>query len=90
MIEFGLPSALATLPQLFSLKLDQMMVAAVLSSRDLGVYMVAIAWGGCIPIFVGDDIAATISSSGEPDVVDHAVIAEAVRRFTVESAQPTP
>lgn len=39
-------------------------------------------WGGCIPIFVGDELVATISASGEPDVVDHAVIAEALDRFT--------
>ncbi|UFS58173.1 heme-binding protein [Subtercola endophyticus] len=42
-------------------------------------------WGGCIPIFVGEDIVATISASGEPDVVDHAVIAEALRRFSADT-----
>jgi uncharacterized protein (UPF0303 family) len=38
-------------------------------------------WGGCIPIFVGGEIAATITTSGEPDVVDHEATAEAVARF---------
>lgn len=38
-------------------------------------------WGGSIPIFVGGTLVATISSSGEADVVDHEVIAEALTRF---------
>jgi O-antigen/teichoic acid export membrane protein len=50
LMRFGLPSALATVPQLFNLRLDQMMVAALLPAHDLGVYVVAVAWGGCIPM----------------------------------------
>ncbi|HEY0246828.1 MAG TPA: heme-binding protein [Gryllotalpicola sp.] len=38
-------------------------------------------WGGSIPIFVGGELVATLSSSGEADVVDHETIAEALRRF---------
>ena len=53
LIRFGFPSALATLPQFFNLKLDQVFVAAVLPARDLGVYMVALAWGACIPMLSG-------------------------------------
>ena len=37
--------------------------------------------GGCIPLFVGGAVAATLSTSGEPDVVDHQAGAEALRRF---------
>ncbi len=37
--------------------------------------------GGSIPIFVGDDLVATITMSGEPDHVDHATCAEAVERY---------
>jgi uncharacterized protein (UPF0303 family)/8-oxo-dGTP pyrophosphatase MutT (NUDIX family) len=40
------------------------------------------AHGGSIPIRVGDELVGTITMSGEPDVVDHAVCAEAVRRFS--------
>ena len=39
-------------------------------------------WGGSIPIFVGGELYGTLSSSGEADVVDHEVIAEALARFT--------
>jgi uncharacterized protein (UPF0303 family) len=38
-------------------------------------------WGGSIPIFVDGRLYATLSSSGEADVVDHEVIAEALARF---------
>jgi uncharacterized protein (UPF0303 family) len=39
------------------------------------------AHGGSIPIRVDGQIVGTITTSGEPDVVDHATTAEAVRRF---------
>ena len=39
------------------------------------------AHGGAIPIFVDRELAGTITMSGEPDVVDHATSAEALRRF---------
>jgi uncharacterized protein (UPF0303 family) len=39
-------------------------------------------WGGSIPIFVGGELYATLSSSGEPDVVDHEVIAAALAEFS--------
>jgi uncharacterized protein (UPF0303 family) len=38
-------------------------------------------WGGCVPIFVDGQLVATITTSGEPDVVDHEATAEAVARF---------
>jgi uncharacterized protein (UPF0303 family) len=41
-------------------------------------------WGGCIPIFVGGSLVGTISTSGEPDTVDHEAAAEAVRRYLAE------
>ena len=41
-------------------------------------------WGGSIPIFVGGELYATLSASGEPDAVDHEVIAAALARFTSE------
>ena len=42
------------------------------------------AHGGSIPIYVGGKLTATITMSGEPDVVDHETNAEAIRRY-VES-----
>lgn len=39
------------------------------------------AHGGSVPIFVGGEVVGSITMSGEPDVVDHALVAEAVRRY---------
>ncbi len=39
------------------------------------------AHGGSMPIRVGGEVVGTITMSGEPDVVDHATVAETVRRF---------
>lgn len=39
------------------------------------------AYGGSIPILVAGDVIGTVTASGEPDAVDHAAAAEAVRRF---------
>ncbi|MCU1585763.1 MAG: hypothetical protein JWM49_2319 [Microbacteriaceae bacterium] len=43
-------------------------------------------WGGSIPIFVDGELVGSISTSGEPDVVDHEATAEAVRRYLAEAA----
>jgi uncharacterized protein (UPF0303 family) len=40
------------------------------------------AHGGSFPIYVDGDLVATFTLSGEPDVVDHEVAAEALRRYT--------
>jgi len=39
------------------------------------------AHGGSIPIYVDGTLAATITMSGEPDVVDHETAAEALHRY---------
>jgi uncharacterized protein (UPF0303 family) len=39
------------------------------------------AHGGSIPIYVNGELAATITMSGEPDVVDHEAASEALRRY---------
>jgi uncharacterized protein (UPF0303 family) len=39
------------------------------------------AHGGSIPIRVDGEVVGTITTSGEPDVVDHQTAAEAVARF---------
>ncbi len=39
------------------------------------------AHGGSVPIKVNGETVGSITTSGEPDVVDHATSAEAVRRY---------
>jgi uncharacterized protein (UPF0303 family) len=42
------------------------------------------AHGGSIPLFVGGELVGSITTSGEPDVVDHSTATEAVRRYLNE------
>jgi uncharacterized protein (UPF0303 family) len=42
------------------------------------------AHGGSVPLRVNGAVVGTITMSGEPDVLDHAAAAEAVRRFAAE------
>jgi uncharacterized protein (UPF0303 family) len=37
--------------------------------------------GGAIPIFVAGQLVATITMSGEPDVIDHEICAAAIARY---------
>lgn len=39
------------------------------------------AYGGSIPIRAGGEVVGTLTVSGEPDIVDHSVAVEALRRF---------
>jgi uncharacterized protein (UPF0303 family) len=39
------------------------------------------AHGGAVPIFVRGEVVGSITMSGEPDVVDHALVAETIRRY---------
>jgi uncharacterized protein (UPF0303 family) len=45
------------------------------------------AHGGSMPIRVAGELVGTITTSGEPDVVDHDVTSEAVRRYLAAPAQ---
>ena len=44
MLRYGLPCAMTGVPQTLNLRLDQMLMAALLPPRDLGIYAVAVAW----------------------------------------------
>ena len=44
LLRYGIPSGLSAVPQVLNLRLDQMLIAAILPSRDLGLYVVAVSW----------------------------------------------
>jgi O-antigen/teichoic acid export membrane protein len=46
MLKYGLPVAAGVAPRLLNQRLDQLVVAAMLPARDLGLYAVAVAWTG--------------------------------------------
>ncbi len=48
MLAYGFPCAITGLPQMLNLRLDQMLMAALLPSRQLGLYVVAVAWSGAV------------------------------------------
>lgn len=45
LLRYGLPCMVTTMPQLFNLRLDQMLMVSLLPPRYLGLYVVAVAWG---------------------------------------------
>ena len=46
LLHYGLPSMVSSVPQMLNLRLDQMVMATFLPAQVLGLYMVAVAWGG--------------------------------------------
>jgi len=44
MLGFGLPCVVSAVPQMLNFRLDQMLMAALLPARLLGLYVVAVAW----------------------------------------------
>lgn len=44
LLRFGLPVFLSTLPQYLTLRIDQLLMAAFLPAKVLGVYVVAVSW----------------------------------------------
>ncbi len=69
---FGEPSLLV------KLRLQEAGTTVADHGLDPDVYR---AFGGSIPIRIDGAIIGTITMSGEPDVVDHATVAETVRRY---------
>ncbi|MBS1718381.1 MAG: oligosaccharide flippase family protein [Armatimonadetes bacterium] len=52
LLHYGIPSGLAILPAQMNLRLDQVVMASILSSSALGVYSIAVAWSSLIiPVF---------------------------------------
>ena len=70
---FGEPSLLV--------KLRHEEAGTPFTDRDDVDHEVLKAHGGSMPIKVNGVVVGTITTSGEPDTVDHATTAEAVRRF---------
>ena len=48
MLSYGVFSVGTTIPQVLNIRLDQLMMAAILPPRDLGLYVVAVAWSNSV------------------------------------------
>ena len=51
MLRFGLPSVISGIPRMFNLRLDQMLMAALLPPHTLGLYVVAVTWSQAVNLF---------------------------------------
>ncbi len=78
MVHYGLPCMMTSAPQMLNLRLDQMLMAALLPPRDLGLYVVAVAWSGAAaPLLNAVGVATTPAVASAPN---HA---EGARRMAV-------
>lgn len=48
LLRYGLPAVFGSVPQVLNLRLDQMLMAALLPPQVLGLYVVAVTWSGAI------------------------------------------
>src|SRR5262245_15420024 len=48
LLRFGLPSVISGIPRMFNLRLDQMLMAALLPPHTLGLYVVAVTWSQAV------------------------------------------
>lgn len=48
MLRYGIPSMASNFPQILNHRLDQMVIGALLPAQELGLYMVAVAWGNIV------------------------------------------
>ncbi|HVO27021.1 MAG TPA: oligosaccharide flippase family protein [Candidatus Margulisiibacteriota bacterium] len=69
MLRYGFPSMLSGVPQVLNLRLDQMLMAALLPAETLGLYVVAVTWSGgvgLIPNALGTVLFPKTASQEEP------------------------
>ena len=83
MTSYGLPCMMTGVPQLLNFRLDQILMAAFLAPRALGLYAVAVSWSGAVaPLVTG------IGSVMLPSVASMDNREYAIRRF-VEGVSTT-
>jgi antigen flippase len=76
MLRYGLPCMMTSVPQLLNLRMDQMLMAALLPPRDLGLYVVAVAWSGAAAPLL--NAIGAVTTPGVASAVDEA---QAARRL---------
>jgi O-antigen/teichoic acid export membrane protein len=86
-LRYGVPSGLSAVPQFLNLRFDQMLIAALLPSKQLGIYVVAVSWSaisGVVLNAVGPVISQRLAV--EPDVkLARAMLSRATRSAVVVS-----
>jgi O-antigen/teichoic acid export membrane protein len=76
MLHYGLPCMMTGMPQMLNLRLDQMLMAALLPAHDLGLYVVAVAWSGSAA-----PLLTSVSAVMTPAVASATDVAQGARRL---------
>jgi len=88
LLRYGLPSGLSAVPQFLNLRVDQMLIAAVLPTRQLGLYVAAVSWSAISGVVL--NAAAPVISRRlaiEPDVaIARSIFGRATRAAVIVSA----
>jgi O-antigen/teichoic acid export membrane protein len=80
MLIYGLPCVASTFPTVVNLRLDQMLMAAILSPVALGLYVAAVAWSGAI-----NPLLNAVSSVLFPRIAGHDAQMDRMRSFSAGS-----
>ncbi|HEU5103055.1 MAG TPA: polysaccharide biosynthesis C-terminal domain-containing protein [Roseiflexaceae bacterium] len=80
LIKFGMPSVLTTVPSMLNLRLDQMIMAGMLGSQILGLYVIGVAWSNSVVPLLSA-VAATLLPrvAGAPAEIQVPLLAQSVR-----------
>ena len=93
MLRFGLPSAVASIPQTINLRFDQLLIIAFLPARALGLYVVAVSWsGGVAPLLsaFGSVLFPQVSAERDTDRQGHLLATALQRGALVAAAASVP
>jgi O-antigen/teichoic acid export membrane protein len=69
LLRYGIPSAIASLPQTINLQFDQLLIVAFLPARSLGLYAVAVSWSSATApslSAVGSVLFPRVSAASDP------------------------
>ena len=80
MLRFGIPCMMSGAPFWLNVRLDQMMMAAFVPSRELGLYAVAVAWSGAVAPVLSAMGAVTL-----PAVASGSNLSEGAKRLAIRS-----
>jgi len=87
MLRYGLPSVTSGVPRTLNLRLDQMLMAALLPVQTLGLYVVAVTWSnavGPLPNALANVLFPQTASQRDPNA-RHQVFATGIRLAVLSS-----
>jgi O-antigen/teichoic acid export membrane protein len=87
MLAFGLPCVVTVLPQTLNLRLDQMLMAAILAPQMLGLYVVSVAWAATMtPLFQAVSVVLFPHLAAQSSRAEQALVLTRTIRLAVPSA----